>query len=185
MTRGNRAIRDRPEDGKRLHLFEALGEGQVRYIGRATYLDHHREDRPDAYGEMRSAIVFELVVNPTEDQDADDVEEQVEESGGSNQRWWTRPQDELRALALQEFYLISLRRRSETAELSAVQSCTDLRQETCRRGLRGVWQRGTVRHSTGTTVLRGPSRPPSLRWRPGSSPMGHCAVSELSPAGTP
>ncbi|MCS3665638.1 hypothetical protein GGP65_003282 [Salinibacter ruber] len=101
MTRGNRAIRDHQEDGKRLHLFEALGEGQVRYIGRATYLDHHWEDRPDAYGEMRSAIVFELAVDPTEDQDTDSVEKQVEEYGGSNQRWWTRPQDELRALALQ------------------------------------------------------------------------------------
>ncbi|MBB4069222.1 5-methylcytosine-specific restriction protein A [Salinibacter ruber] len=102
MTRGNQSIRDHQEDGKRLHLFEALGEGQVRYIGRATYLDHHWEDRPDAYGEMRSAVVFELAVEPTEDQDRDDVEEQVEESGGSNQRWWTRPQGELRALALQE-----------------------------------------------------------------------------------
>lgn len=30
----------------------------------------------------------------------------------------------------------------------------------------------------------GPSRPPSIRWRPGSSPVGDRAVSELSPAGS-
>jgi len=102
MTRGNRAIRNHQEDGKHLHLFEALGEGQVRYIGKATYLDHHWEDRPDVHGEMRSAIVFELAVEPTENSATDGVEEPIEEYDGRNQRWWTRSQDELRALALQE-----------------------------------------------------------------------------------
>lgn len=102
MTRGNRAIRDHQEDGKDLHLFEALGEGRVRYIGEAMYLDHHWEDRPDVHGDMRSAIVFELAVEPTEDSGTDSVEESVEEYEVSNQRWWTRPRDELRALALQE-----------------------------------------------------------------------------------
>ncbi|WP_423815912.1 HNH endonuclease [Salinibacter altiplanensis] len=102
MVRGNRALRDHQENGKDLHLFEALGEGEVRYLGTAVCLDHHWEDRPDVDGEMRRAIVFELAVEPTEDSSTDGVEEQVEEYDGSSQRWWTRPQDELRALALQE-----------------------------------------------------------------------------------
>ena len=102
MTRGNRALRDHQEDGKDLHLFEALGEGQVRYIGKALCLGHHWEDRPDVHGDMRRAIVFELAVEPTGDSGADGVEEHIEKYDGSSQRWWTRPQRELRALALQK-----------------------------------------------------------------------------------
>ena len=102
MVRGNRALRGHQENGKDLHLFEALGEGEVRYIGKAVYLGHHWEDRQDGNGEMRQAIVFELAVEPTEGSPTDGVEEQVEEYEGTSQRWWTRPQEELRALALQE-----------------------------------------------------------------------------------
>ena len=102
MSRGNRALRDHQESGKALHLFEALGEGQVRYIGKASCLGHHWEDRPDVHGKMRRAIVFELAVEPTGDSGADGVEEHIEKYDGSSQRWWTRPQRELRALALQK-----------------------------------------------------------------------------------
>jgi 5-methylcytosine-specific restriction protein A len=101
MIRGNRAIRDHREDGKDLHLFEALGGGEVRYIGKATCLGSHREDRPDVHGDMRSAIVFELAVEPTDKPEAGNVQESPEEYDESSQRWWTRPQGELRALALQ------------------------------------------------------------------------------------
>lgn len=60
FVRANRALRDHQADGKRVHLFEALGDGNVRYVGEATYLGHHREERPDTDGHPRQAIVFEL-----------------------------------------------------------------------------------------------------------------------------
>lgn len=103
MTRGNRAIRDHQTDGKALHLFEGLGEGLVRYLGPAVCLGHHREDRPDAHGNMRSAIVFELAVEPTAGQEAATGQDLGGDYNESSRRWWTRPQDELRALAVQPF----------------------------------------------------------------------------------
>lgn len=60
FVRANRALRDHKADGKRVHLFEALGGGDVRYVGEATYLAHHWEERPDTGGNPRRAIVFEL-----------------------------------------------------------------------------------------------------------------------------
>jgi len=100
MTRGNRAIRGHQENGDQLHLFEAIGNGNVRYIGEATYLDHHREDRPDAHGDMRRAIVFELAVDPITEADVETVEEAIEDYDGG--KGWTRDQDELRKIALQK-----------------------------------------------------------------------------------
>ena len=35
MKRGNKAVRDHRENGKRLHLFEGIGEGKAGYVGRA------------------------------------------------------------------------------------------------------------------------------------------------------
>ncbi len=62
MVRGNRAIREHKQDGKEIHLFETVGKGDVRYVGRATYLDHHFEDRRDRDDRLRKAIVFELLI---------------------------------------------------------------------------------------------------------------------------
>ena len=44
FARANRALRDHQIDGKNVHLFEAFGDGNVRYIGEATYLEHHYEE---------------------------------------------------------------------------------------------------------------------------------------------
>ena len=38
FVRSNRALRDHQADGKRVHLFEAIGGGDVRYVGEVTYL---------------------------------------------------------------------------------------------------------------------------------------------------
>jgi len=63
MVRGNRAVQQHLSTGKELHLFEATArEGDVRYLGRATYLAHHYEDRPDRNGDLRKAIIFELTL---------------------------------------------------------------------------------------------------------------------------
>lgn len=65
FVRANRALRDHHADGKSVHVFEAVGAGQVRYIGEGSYLGHHREARPDTDGEWRQAIVFVLQLEST------------------------------------------------------------------------------------------------------------------------
>lgn len=60
FVRSNRALRDHLDDGKRVHLFEAIGGGEVRYVGEVTCLGYHMEERLDTEGELRQAIVFEL-----------------------------------------------------------------------------------------------------------------------------
>jgi len=62
MKRGNMAVRSHRSTGKEVHLFTSLGDGRVRYVGQAFYLDHHWEERPDANGDPRRAIVFEFEV---------------------------------------------------------------------------------------------------------------------------
>lgn len=62
FIRGNSAIFNHKETGRRLHLFRALGKGMVLYIGEATLIDHHAEARIDREGNHRQAIIFELAV---------------------------------------------------------------------------------------------------------------------------
>lgn len=57
---GNRAIRDHQDEGVELHLFRALDEGRVQYIGQYECMDWFREDMPDVNGEVRDGIRFEL-----------------------------------------------------------------------------------------------------------------------------
>lgn len=98
MVRGNRAMRDHQTHGKELHLFEAIGRGEVRFVGQATYLSHHWEERPDVNGEMRRAVVFELAVE-TEIGDVAGIAEPGRHYD-SGRQLANRPLSELRRLAL-------------------------------------------------------------------------------------
>jgi hypothetical protein len=61
FVRGNRAIRDHVASGKELHLFEAIGNGDVRYINQMTCIGYDCvSDVPDSAGKRRTAIVFKL-----------------------------------------------------------------------------------------------------------------------------
>lgn len=101
MARGNRAIRDHEADGKELHLFEAVGGGNVRYIGQAFYLTHHIEERRDANDDLRQAVVFELAVETEEgEQETDEVSES-NVGYDSCTSFAGRSMDELRRIALQ------------------------------------------------------------------------------------
>lgn len=60
FVRGNRAIRDHIEDGKKLLLFTDIGKGKVVYEGEFRMLGSHFEEKPDTTGSQRTAIVFEL-----------------------------------------------------------------------------------------------------------------------------
>jgi hypothetical protein len=63
MVRGNRAILEHLYNDKDLHVFEDVGAGEVRYRGRAQYLEHHWDEAPDRNGDLRKAIVFELAMD--------------------------------------------------------------------------------------------------------------------------
>lgn len=100
MTRGNRAIRDHQSNGKEVHLFEAVGGGDVRYCGQAVYLSHHREERPDVTGEMRSAIVFELAVETVLHETSSGEIAEAKHEYNSGRALRSRSLDELRKIAL-------------------------------------------------------------------------------------
>ncbi len=75
FTRGNRAIRDHRDDGRRLYLFsrETRRSGYVAFIGEMTYTGHRLIPAvPDRLGNPRTAIVFELA--PTASGEAVDPE---------------------------------------------------------------------------------------------------------------
>ncbi|MBL7198923.1 MAG: HNH endonuclease [Anaerolineae bacterium] len=61
FVRGNRAVRDHTVDGKDLYLFKDVGQGSVRYRGQMVCTGFHERRGPDANGNDRRLIVFELV----------------------------------------------------------------------------------------------------------------------------
>jgi 5-methylcytosine-specific restriction protein A len=104
MNRGNRAVRDHEADGKTLHLFEAIGEGLVRYVGEATYLDHHIEERSDQNGDLRRAIVFELAVETVrksggESEIQEGTSDYSTRQSGSG-RYWSTSKEKLKSVVL-------------------------------------------------------------------------------------
>jgi hypothetical protein len=60
FVRGNLAIRDHVMDGKDIHLFQQVDKGHVRYVGQMICTGFHQRRAPDADGNDRQAIVFEL-----------------------------------------------------------------------------------------------------------------------------
>jgi 5-methylcytosine-specific restriction enzyme A len=78
FLRGNKAIRDHKENAETIHLFESTRKAYVRYLGVAECLGHHEEQRPDSDGNLRSAIIFHLDVNPEVRSDAKEVEVEPE-----------------------------------------------------------------------------------------------------------
>jgi len=95
LTRGNRAILEHEKRGRTLELFEHEDRGLFRYQGRAQYLKHHEELRPDADGASRRAIVFELELLPV-------LETTVDRARATDtpSPRWKMPLDQLRSLAL-------------------------------------------------------------------------------------
>ncbi|HEV7942372.1 MAG TPA: HNH endonuclease signature motif containing protein [Solirubrobacteraceae bacterium] len=78
FVRGNRAVRDHALEGRDLHLFEKVRSGQLRYVGQFVCASYQLvEDVPDANGEPRQAIAFELAPfaedQPDEDLAAADI----------------------------------------------------------------------------------------------------------------
>ena len=98
MTGGNRAIRDHGTEDKVVHLFEKLASRRYRYVGEATYLDHHVERAPDREGDLRDAFVFELDLTYPDLPTARSV---VREAG-KNPRYASLSNEELRKLAIEQ-----------------------------------------------------------------------------------
>lgn len=97
IVRANRALLEHRADGKRVHLFEAVGGGNVRYVGEVSYLGHHHEERPDTEGRLRQAVVFELALDAESWSEPEVVREP--ENPYSRRSLWRKPLDELRRLA--------------------------------------------------------------------------------------
>lgn len=95
MTRGNAAIKNHLENNKKIHLFEYVRKGRVWYLGEASYLGHHSEERPDVKGNLRQAIVFELDVNTSQSNDAGPLGRVA----ASESALWKLPLEEVRARA--------------------------------------------------------------------------------------
>ena len=60
LIRGNAAIAQHAQDGKKILLFEATPKDEIRFLGEVEYLGHHTEQRPDRNRVQRDAIVFHL-----------------------------------------------------------------------------------------------------------------------------
>jgi 5-methylcytosine-specific restriction protein A len=101
MIAGNLAIRDHAAAGKSLEMFERMdGRGTVRYMGRATYLGHHLEERPDRNRAPRQAIVFELALEKPE-AGVTAGGSQLPPISPSDRAWWNLSLEELRRRAKQ------------------------------------------------------------------------------------
>jgi 5-methylcytosine-specific restriction enzyme A len=95
FVRGNLALRDHSENGEDVHLFEQVSGG-LRYDGQMVCAGYYeRDDVPDRNGDLRRAIVFELVA-------LDDERAIPGDLGAASPRpdsRWTMPLDELRGRA--------------------------------------------------------------------------------------
>ena len=76
FLRGNKAIRDHIENGKRLFLFKAIGKGQpVEFLGEFECASHDFAMGPDVNGDIRKTIRFNLVAcYPTAISDTEEKE---------------------------------------------------------------------------------------------------------------
>jgi 5-methylcytosine-specific restriction protein A len=89
FVRGNRALRDHLAKGEDVHLFEQESTG-LRYVGQVDVAGYYeRDDVPDATGAPRHAIIFELVSHEVS-------ATTPPPTGGSDDRRWTMPMDQLR-----------------------------------------------------------------------------------------
>lgn len=61
FTRGNKALQDHLANGKQVHLFEQLSDGNVCYVAEMACTGHHERQAPDKTGRSREVIMFELI----------------------------------------------------------------------------------------------------------------------------
>jgi len=92
FVRGNLALRDHSENGEEVHLFEQVAGG-LRYDGEMVCAGYYeRDDVPDRNGNLRRAIVFELVAL---DEEPATARASAEPAAAADSRW-SMPLDELR-----------------------------------------------------------------------------------------
>jgi 5-methylcytosine-specific restriction protein A len=92
FVRGNKALRDHAENGEDVHLFEHE-PNCLRYVGQFVGAGWNwQDDVPDVNGNLRRAIVFDLVT--LDDELAAPIA--ISESTGTPDPRWTMPLDDLR-----------------------------------------------------------------------------------------
>jgi 5-methylcytosine-specific restriction protein A len=93
---GNLALRDHAENGEDVHVFEQARPSGLRYVGQFVCAGYYeRDDVPDLNGNLRRAIVFELVAFNSEGGALDPVAMSAAESDAR----WRMPLDALRERA--------------------------------------------------------------------------------------
>jgi len=65
MIKGNKAILNHVETGKKIHVFEYTRKAFVRYVGAAECLGYKEQIRPDREGNERKVFVFQLDIDST------------------------------------------------------------------------------------------------------------------------
>lgn len=177
FVRGNKAIRDHTVEGKTLHLFESLGNGQgYPYIGEFSCTSFHYEPQKDAEGADRQAIVFQLVPISGE---------ATEESHDDAARLATHSLDELRSMAY-ESASPAVESKATTALKIAYSRCRQVRSyvlarangicESCQQPapfLNRTNQPYLEAHHTRMASDGGPDHP---RWVGAICPNCHCEI---------
>jgi len=118
LIKGNLAIHNHSMENKTLHLFEYVKKAYVRYIGEATYIDHHIEQRPDRKENNRDAIIFHLAVD-LKKEDTAPVEI-------PNEREQLKS---LKAKTLSELRQAALKKTSIRAKTKEIKTTTSIRSE--------------------------------------------------------
>jgi|ERR1035437_2587462 5-methylcytosine-specific restriction protein A len=130
FTRGNKALQDHLTDGKQIHLFEQLSDGNIRYVAEMVCTGHHERQAPDKKGRSREVIVFELIPLTA----IDDAEGLTDDAALEEDLRPTRSLEELRSRALANSRLlatpmarqVSYRTRSREIKLYALGRATGI-----------------------------------------------------------
>jgi 5-methylcytosine-specific restriction protein A len=121
MQKGNAAILNAGQDGKRILLFKEESKGHVVFQGEVDYLGHGYATRPDRDGNPRTAIIFELGLNPKSKSTGEAVGD---------------PATDIKSLSgktLQELRALALLSASEKASLKIKTQLTRLRSEAVKK----------------------------------------------------
>jgi 5-methylcytosine-specific restriction protein A len=126
FLRGNLALRDHADAGEDVHVFEQ-GAGGLRYTGQFVCAGYDERDNvPDRNGDLRRAIIFELVAL---DEQLAAADTSTTTAADSDARW-TMPLDDLRDRASRT---VDRETNSTQAKRNVYQRSADLKIYVLRR----------------------------------------------------
>ena len=181
FLRGNLALRDHSENGEEVHLFEQVSGG-LRYDGEMVCAGYYeRDDVPDRNGDLRRAIVFELVA-------PDDGARDLRATSERPVRARLALDDAARRAPrprLTNGRASAERERGKASHLRAQRGPARVRPTTRRRPMRGMRHAGTVPHDSRAPLPRAASHEAPLRRRARRLPPRHRAMPDVPPPRPP